>query len=653
MHALSIHAMTTLSQPFPDGFRALRIAARHHGVRMFAASSAIAACCAAPCAAQLRVVGYNVAQLNGDQSDLLEVLAAMHDDDKPGFASPVGVFVFQEVRAGNVGTLLAIVNNAAPRGVTYALATYTNTAEDDFGGAQALFFRTDLLSEVVASHADIYTGAGRDADRWKLQLIGYASPAAALWIYSAHLKASVGFESERLSGAQSLRNNANTLGSGVNIIYAGDLNLYVNTEPAYLHFLSRGNSQAFDPLGAGSWAGPGNAVKHTQSPRLNSSSALVGGGLDDRFDFQLSSAALHDGVGLSIASAPFAYRSFGNDGAHYNTSINVGNNGYFPGQVARSNALAAALFDASDHIPLIVDYQIPARLAATMPSTFGRVIQNATHSLAINVTNPAPVESAIGADVLQFSATGSLALSGAVLGEVAAHGDVDNIAMPLNTSVVGNAVARVTLASSSQAVQPAMLTVDSSGTIIRHANPSFSDASDDNATTISAECASGSGIRVIAVPVHNFGFDLLQAMLDVDSVTGLDEPFSFVGVGAGDQGGGIGASPAVLEFAFDSTGVAPGLHQALATIHLSDEDLPGAGSFTLSLSIEVAVTDDGQCPADINNDSMVNVTDLLATISQWGPCPASPAPCQADVVVDGFVNVSDLLAVISAWGGCP
>ena len=60
------------------------------------------------------------------------------------------------------------------------------------------------------------------------------------------------------------------------------------------------------------------------------------------------------------------------------------------------------------------------------------------------------------------------------------------------------------------------------------------------------------------------------------------------------------------------------------------------------------------CIADISNNGVVNVNDLLAVINQWGSCPT---PCSADVNAqpcgDGTVNVNDLLAVINAWGACP
>lgn len=59
-------------------------------------------------------------------------------------------------------------------------------------------------------------------------------------------------------------------------------------------------------------------------------------------------------------------------------------------------------------------------------------------------------------------------------------------------------------------------------------------------------------------------------------------------------------------------------------------------------------------PGDINGDGVVNVSDLLAVINAWGPCPAPPQSCPADVAPppngDGVVNVSDLLMVINNWG---
>jgi|TARA_B100001971_G_scaffold214785_1_gene254325 hypothetical protein len=64
----------------------------------------------------------------------------------------------------------------------------------------------------------------------------------------------------------------------------------------------------------------------------------------------------------------------------------------------------------------------------------------------------------------------------------------------------------------------------------------------------------------------------------------------------------------------------------------------------LSGGVEAMVFD----PADVNEDGVVNVNDLLMVIAHWGMID-SPA----DVNEDGIVDVDDLLMVISAWNPDP
>jgi thiol-disulfide isomerase/thioredoxin len=56
---------------------------------------------------------------------------------------------------------------------------------------------------------------------------------------------------------------------------------------------------------------------------------------------------------------------------------------------------------------------------------------------------------------------------------------------------------------------------------------------------------------------------------------------------------------------------------------------------------------DDNCPADVNGDGNVNVSDLLAIIDAWGGSDPS-----ADINDDGTVNVVDLLEVVGSWGSC-
>ncbi len=55
------------------------------------------------------------------------------------------------------------------------------------------------------------------------------------------------------------------------------------------------------------------------------------------------------------------------------------------------------------------------------------------------------------------------------------------------------------------------------------------------------------------------------------------------------------------------------------------------------------------CPADLNGDGVVDVSDLLMLLSDWGSCPGD---CPADLNGDGVVDVSDLLMLLSDWGSC-
>ncbi len=569
---------------------------------------------AAPARGQIRIVNYNVAQLNGNQTSLEDVFEALNADDKPGFAVAPALYVFQEVNSADVGPLLTRLNAAAPPGISYTQGTFTintppNTNENGSAGAQAMFYRGDILTEDVAGHVDISTGAGRNGDRWRLLLVGYDSPAASFYIYSCHLKASQGGseQQQRLAGATAIRDNSDAIAVGTNIIYAGDFNVYVNTEPAYLEFLSAGNGQALDPLGTGSWAGSGNAIKHSQAP-CATGCALVSGGMDDRFDFQLSTAVFQDGEGLALM--PGTYRSFGNDGNHYDTDINAGNNSYYPADIPRSNALADDLKVASDHVPVVADYQIPAVLSATMPPDFGRVIQGAGVVAEVSIENAADVLVVLGADELDYDVVASGVLAGSTSGSLAALAGPEVVQLTVDTSIIGNQSGTAQVTSSSQAVQGSPVDLPISGQVLRHSNASFSAISNEDAAETTAYFSVDTGVHDIPVQVHNFNFAASQALLDIDAVIGLSSPFSL----AGALPTGIGADPGLLALSIDTTGLSPGIYVNQLDVQVSDEDIPGETTANLSLTLRVVVplsNPDVDCDGDVDFDDVTAFAGVL------------------------------------------
>ncbi len=91
----------------------------------------------------------------------------------------------------------------------------------------------------------------------------------------------------------------------------------------------------------------------------------------------------------------------------------------------------------------------------------------------------------------------------------------------------------------------------------------------------------------------------------------------------------------------------PGLHVFPAWISLSNDGGVTTDEIRIGTSWASVVPRAG----DVTGDGVVNVSDLLAVISSWGPC-AAPL-CAGDIAPpggDGLVNVADLLMVISSWG---
>ncbi len=596
----------------------------------------------APASAQVRVANYNISALEGNLASLQAVFAAMHTDDKPGFAVPVGMFVFAEVRNADIGSLTTLVNNSAPAGVTYTRATYTTTpTEDGATGAQALFFRSDLFVEVPNTHANIATGGSRNTDRWTLNFKDYTSAGSRFHVYGSHLKASntSADAAERESGVIAIRNNSNAFGAGVQALYVGDMNFYTNSEAGYQAFMAAGNGQAVDPLGTSNWTGSANAIKHTQSPRL-ASGALVGGGMDDRFDFILPTVALADGAGFAII--PNTTRAFGNDGNHFDQDINNGNNSYYPTNLARGNALADHLWAASDHIPVLMEMKAPAWCAASLGTYPVRVVQGAGGVVVpVLVGNDAPGDFAVGIDALAYSVAGSGVLSGTSNGTAPLMPSVATVNVPVSTATVGVRTGTATVTSANQGVQNPSTALNVSVRVLRASNPSLSTASDvDSATIGFSPMLKGPAVTATAT-VANFAFTADQATLDIDSVQVPSGPFSYVSGAAN----GLGATPATLTFRFDPSGLAAGTYSQVATIVTSDENIPGAASRSVTVTLSATI-DPGAPgnPADLNGDGVVDGVDLGVLLSGWAGGGTS------DLNGDGTTDGVDLGILLANWG---
>jgi len=305
--------------------------------------------------------------------------------------------------------------------------------------------------------------------------------------------------------------------------------------------------------------------------------------------------------------------------------------------------LADMLFVASDHVPVICEYRLPGRLSASLPASFGRVIQNSTQSISLTLQNTAPAVVAAGAETIQFSATAGGALTGAASGTLAPLAAPTLRSFTINTTVFGNVIGSVQTTSTSQGAGGPVNAV-TSGTIVRAANPSFSGSSDVDNLTFEWVVNDDSGTAVLAIPIHNLGYDTFQALLDVDAVSFVTAPLSISGA----LPVNIGASSGNITLHYDTNAATPGDHEHALAVMVSDENIPGATTRFVFLTLDVHVQSEA-IPGDVDGDGDVDFSDLLALLSAWGTCPPDPQPCPADFDNSGAVDFGDLLILLAGW----
>ncbi len=594
----------------------------------------------ASASAQVRVMHFNIAGYQGDDAAMKGVLAAMHADDKMGWAQPVDIFLFNEVTTTALPKILAAVNAVAPVGTTYAQGTYTSASgETSASGAQAMFYRADTLTEVTNGHADIFTGASRYGDRWLMQIKGYTSTLSKFYVYGMHLKASSGSANAALrdTGMQAIRANADALGVGIPCIYTGDFNFYSNAEAAYGSLIAAGNGQGVDPYGNGNWTGSTNAWKQTQAPMVVGYNGMVGGGLNDRFDFIVPSLGAADGRGISAMMSTM--RAPGNDGNHYNIDINAGNNTYYPTDINRSNILADNLGMASDHIAQLLEFQVPAKMSASLVSAPTRVIKGALASIEVKVQNVAPYFNSTGVDPLVFAVNCTGSVTGTASGTAPLLPSSISKFVTLNTATVGAVTGSVNVTSSNEAVETPSIALPVSAQVVRSSNPTLDPVADVDSVTLLLDTQPDLGSVTVDAGVRNYLYDSNQSKLDIDSVSFTGTAASRLSLASG-LGANLTTGTRTLRFAFNTAGLTPGSYSAVATVRTSDEDILGAASRNITVNFDIAVG--SGVFGDVTGDGIVDSGDVSSVLLDFGPCDG----CITDLDQSGVVDSADISIVL-------
>ena len=249
------------------------------------------------------------------------------------------ILVVQEiVSQASVDSFLTKILNQSASG--YAAGTFINGNDLD----RALYYKSNLFTFI--SNTPIHTTL-RDINEFKIKHIASGD---TLIIFTVHLKANVEDSLARAAEVDSLRKRTNALPPNSNFIVLGDFNIYGSNELAYQKLKNQSLPGYFvDPLNlSGTWNNSSYSQYHTQSPRTRAFGDGATGGLDDRFDMILMSQEIMNSGGITFVSG--TYHTYGNDGNHFNDSINQ------PPNTAVGQVIANALHYATDHLPVIASF---------------------------------------------------------------------------------------------------------------------------------------------------------------------------------------------------------------------------------------------------------------------------------------------------------
>ncbi|MCZ6698121.1 MAG: choice-of-anchor D domain-containing protein, partial [Planctomycetota bacterium] len=434
---------------------------------------------------------------------------------------------------------------------------------------------------------------------------------AKLHIFIAHLKAGSDAPNpaKREFEADKYRDWAEAnLPDGANVLCLGDFNLRSSNEGAWTVFTetrATNKGQLQDPINqVGTWHNsPGFAGVHTQAPQLPqnlpcSSCGYSGGGMDDRFDFILTSATLHDGINFEYA--PNSYSAFGNDGNHYNTSISA-----LP-VIPEGQVMADALTCASDHLPVVIELTAPALLSATSSLNFGSVYVGFVAEQTLEVENAAPAP----AHFMIYDFTIPADFSGPA-GPFLAFADNGPNQHTITMSTAASGTKFGTLVIDSTAVGPSSANVFLAGSVLDHAVPSTQSGNQVLTADLDFGTHAVGGFSDQNAEVHNVDYainDPFQAALEVydHNVTG-DPRFSVVGFAPADATD----TPAVFTVHFDDTGAAPGAYNAVLEFLTRDDTAFPGGVNLDSVSYNLSATIPGAFPkGDLNRNGAVDLPDI-------------------------------------------
>lgn len=284
------------------------------------------------------------------------------------------VLVCQEI-INESGALHFLDNVLNADSVTFSMAPFITSGT---GLDNAVYYKT---AKFTSGPTKAYPTNLRPIYRFSVVPTGFAD---TIYVFSVHLKAgsTTSDRAQRDAEVDTLRKYSNLLPPNSYFMTMGDFNLKSeNDGNSYTRLLEQlpgetGNFYEFISW-TGSWANASNAILHTQSPRTTTSQANIPygtlggapGGMDDRFDLVLGSAAMYNSGGVDIV--PGTYEAFGNAGLHYNLALTDA-----PAHPTLSSQIIEALHNVSDHLPVRAKFSYEIQPDALVRNPLGYSISD-------------------------------------------------------------------------------------------------------------------------------------------------------------------------------------------------------------------------------------------------------------------------------------
>ena len=312
--------------------------------------------------ASLRIAAWNIEDdiggFTAPRPGVDTVIEGIGNESVNGTARPVDILALEETTSNDesVAPIVDDLNSYYGTG-TYALSTFQGTEVNGDpttgNGPNALIYNDTTVTLLAAAGVGTPTGSTngeyRQVIRYEFQPVGGTS-SQDFYIYVAHAKSGTGLTNAAYRGEEAaiVRANEASLPASARVLYMGDLNSSTVAETYYQTYTAVGQGQAFDP------ENPNNS-----DPGTNPAANLLtesSTSLQYRDDYQLMTSNVLNDAANELAYVSGSYHAFGNNGSiPSGGDLTSSNNTALTGLTNRA-AVIAALGTASDHLPVVADY---------------------------------------------------------------------------------------------------------------------------------------------------------------------------------------------------------------------------------------------------------------------------------------------------------